>query len=347
MTGNGPVPRPREAAIGTAGALGHDFVPGRDAAAEPARRRPGDLPGTGRAALPGRARGCRTPGSDTAFRRSATRRHGRRPGPGDRRRPGLGRARQAVHHRRHRPRPGQDVGTVGHRRSSPSCSACSPGSSAPPVTARRTPPVAFATLAGRERGRAVRPGPHHRPARLARRARRRVRERRAVEAPVVLPAAASGRQHRGPGTPRWPANVRPPGTNVAFMDGSTLGKIDVQGPDAAQFLDLLYTNLMSSLKVGAIRYGVMCGVDGMVIDDGTVFRLGDAPLPGHHHHRQRGDGAGLDGGVAADRVAAAAGVVHLGHRAVGHHGRGRAPLPRAGRVRWPPVWPSATTTSRS
>ncbi len=64
-------------------------------------------------------------------------------------------------------------------------------------------------------------------------------------------------------------------TGVAFMDASTLGKIDVQGPDAGTFLDLLYTNLMSSLKVGSIRYGVMCGVDGMTLDDGTVFRIAD------------------------------------------------------------------------
>jgi sarcosine oxidase subunit alpha len=62
---------------------------------------------------------------------------------------------------------------------------------------------------------------------------------------------------------------------VGILDGSTLGKIDVQGPDAGEFLDMLYTNLMSSLKVGMIRYGVMCGVDGMVIDDGTVMRLAD------------------------------------------------------------------------
>ena len=62
---------------------------------------------------------------------------------------------------------------------------------------------------------------------------------------------------------------------VGILDGSTLGKIDVQGPDAGQFLDMLYTNLMSSLKVGMIRYGVMCGADGMVIDDGTVMRLAD------------------------------------------------------------------------
>ncbi|MGW6912031.1 sarcosine oxidase subunit alpha family protein [Streptomyces sp. NPDC054940] len=60
---------------------------------------------------------------------------------------------------------------------------------------------------------------------------------------------------------------------VGFMDASTLGKIDVQGPDAGVFLDLLYTNMMSTLKVGMIRYGVMCRPDGMVFDDGTVIRL--------------------------------------------------------------------------
>ena len=64
-------------------------------------------------------------------------------------------------------------------------------------------------------------------------------------------------------------------TAVGMMDGSTLGKIDVQGPDAPEFLDRVYTNLMSTLKVGSVRYGVMCGVDGMVIDDGTVLRLAD------------------------------------------------------------------------
>ncbi|MET8860646.1 sarcosine oxidase subunit delta family protein [Streptomyces sp. NPDC004579] len=60
---------------------------------------------------------------------------------------------------------------------------------------------------------------------------------------------------------------------VAFMDASTLGKIDVQGPDAGVFLDRLYTNMMSTLKVGMIRYGVQCRPDGMVLDDGTVIRL--------------------------------------------------------------------------
>lgn len=63
--------------------------------------------------------------------------------------------------------------------------------------------------------------------------------------------------------------------DVAFMDASTLGKIDVQGPDAAEFLDRLYTNLMSTLRPGMIRYGVMCRQDGMVFDDGTVIRLAE------------------------------------------------------------------------
>jgi sarcosine oxidase subunit alpha len=62
---------------------------------------------------------------------------------------------------------------------------------------------------------------------------------------------------------------------VALMDASTLGKIEVQGPDAAEFLDRVYTNMMSSLKVGSIRYGVMCRPDGMVFDDGTAIRLAE------------------------------------------------------------------------
>jgi sarcosine oxidase, subunit alpha len=62
-------------------------------------------------------------------------------------------------------------------------------------------------------------------------------------------------------------------STVALMDASTLGKIELQGPDAAEFLDLVYTNLISTLRVGSIRYGVMCHADGMIFDDGTVLRL--------------------------------------------------------------------------
>lgn len=63
---------------------------------------------------------------------------------------------------------------------------------------------------------------------------------------------------------------------VGITDVSTLGKIDVQGEDAARFLDFVYTNRMSSLKVGRVRYGLMLREDGFVMDDGTAARLGDA-----------------------------------------------------------------------
>ncbi|MCC5992053.1 MAG: sarcosine oxidase subunit alpha family protein [Rhodobacteraceae bacterium] len=62
---------------------------------------------------------------------------------------------------------------------------------------------------------------------------------------------------------------------VGVCDVSTLGKIDLQGPDAARFLDFVYTNTMSSLKPGRVRYGLMLREDGHVMDDGTCARLGD------------------------------------------------------------------------
>ncbi len=64
-------------------------------------------------------------------------------------------------------------------------------------------------------------------------------------------------------------------TGVGMMDASTLGKIVCRGADVGRFLDRVYTGLFSTLKVGSIRYGVMCGPDGMVVDDGTVARIGE------------------------------------------------------------------------
>ena len=63
-------------------------------------------------------------------------------------------------------------------------------------------------------------------------------------------------------------------TGVGITDVSTLGKIDVQGPDAAKFLDLIYANTFSTLAVGRARYGIMLREDGMMLDDGTTSRLG-------------------------------------------------------------------------
>ncbi len=120
-------------------------------------------------------------------------------------------------------------------------------------------------------------------------------------------------------------------SGVGILDGSTLGKIDVQGPDAPVLLDRLYTNMMSSLKVGMVRYGVMCGVDGMVLDDGTVLRVAE------------------DRFLVYTTTGGAAKVLdwmeewlqtewpdlrvhlHVGHRAVGHLPGGRAALPRRDR----------------
>ncbi|CAN5580832.1 2Fe-2S iron-sulfur cluster-binding protein [soil metagenome] len=64
-------------------------------------------------------------------------------------------------------------------------------------------------------------------------------------------------------------------TGVGAMDVSTLGKVEVAGADAHELLDRMYTSLMSSLRVGSMRYGMMLGLDGMVMDDGVVMRLAE------------------------------------------------------------------------
>jgi sarcosine oxidase subunit alpha len=62
---------------------------------------------------------------------------------------------------------------------------------------------------------------------------------------------------------------------VGILDASTLGKIDIQGPDAREFLNRVYTNAWMKLGVGKCRYGLMCGEDGMVMDDGVTACLGE------------------------------------------------------------------------
>jgi sarcosine oxidase subunit alpha len=62
---------------------------------------------------------------------------------------------------------------------------------------------------------------------------------------------------------------------VGLCDVSTLGKIDVQGKDAGEFLDKLYCNTFSTLAVGKARYGLMLREDGIVYDDGTTSRLAE------------------------------------------------------------------------
>ena len=62
-------------------------------------------------------------------------------------------------------------------------------------------------------------------------------------------------------------------SSLGLLDASTLGKLLVTGPDAGKFLDMLYTNMMSTLKVGKCRYGLMCSENGFLIDDGVVARI--------------------------------------------------------------------------
>lgn len=63
--------------------------------------------------------------------------------------------------------------------------------------------------------------------------------------------------------------------SVGILDASTLGKIEVTGRDAAEFLEMIYTNNWKKLEVGKGRYGFMLGEDGMVMDDGVTLRLSE------------------------------------------------------------------------
>ncbi|WP_029002814.1 sarcosine oxidase subunit alpha family protein [Azorhizobium doebereinerae] len=129
-------------------------------------------------------------------------------------------------------------------------------------------PVAIGAIAGHHRGkdfRPTRPTPTHQWA----------EERGAVfvEAGQWLRA----QYFPQPGEKDWLESVmrevKATRSSVGLIDVSTFGKIDVQGPDAAAFLDRVYINTFSTLAVGKARYGVMLREDGMVMDDGTTARL--------------------------------------------------------------------------
>ena len=74
---------------------------------------------------------------------------------------------------------------------------------------------------------------------------------------------------------------------VGILDASTLGKIDVQGPDARELLNRVYTNAWTKLAPGRCRYGLMCTEDGMVFDDGVTACLADR----HFHMTTTSGGA--------------------------------------------------------
>ncbi len=136
--------------------------------------------------------------------------------------------------------------------------------------AARSPnsPVAIGALAGPHRGKHFRPYRH-----LA-------GHRWAVDHGAVM--VETGQWLRPqyfplPGETDWLESVtreaRAVRASVGVCDVSTLGKIDVQGPDAGAFLDFVYANTFSTLPVGRTRYGLMLREDGFVFDDGTAARL--------------------------------------------------------------------------
>ncbi len=77
---------------------------------------------------------------------------------------------------------------------------------------------------------------------------------------------------------------------VGMMDASTLGKIEITGPDAGEFLNRIYTNAYKKLPTGSARYGVMCKPDGMMFDDGVTLRLDEDT---YYMHTTTGGAAGV------------------------------------------------------
>ncbi len=135
----------------------------------------------------------------------------------------------------------------------------------PPYT-----PIPMGALAGRARGKDFRPfrlTPSHKFA----------EERNAafVETGMWLRAQwypIAGETHWRESCDR---EVRATRESVGVCDVTTLGKIDIQGRDAAAFLDRVYANTFGTLAVGKVRYGLMLREDGIVMDDGTTARMGE------------------------------------------------------------------------
>ncbi len=88
--------------------------------------------------------------------------------------------------------------------------------------------------------------------------------------PTVFPAEGEGDWRQS-----CDREVRMVRGAVGVCDVSTLGKIEVAGPDAARLLDGVYANTVSTIPAGRVRYGLMLREDGFAMDDGTVARLGE------------------------------------------------------------------------
>ena len=104
--------------------------------------------------------------------------------------------------------------------------------------------------------------------------------RHAALGAVFMPAGAWERPeyYAVPGKSRIDSihdEVRRVRTKVAVIDVGTLGKIEIRGPQAAEFLNRVYTARIDLLKVGGTRYGISCDETGVLTDEGVIARLAD------------------------------------------------------------------------
>ncbi len=129
-------------------------------------------------------------------------------------------------------------------------------------------PVPMTVIGGRRRGAA------HEPAE-APAARGRAPRRRRADARIRRLAAARPGTARTIRSSRSSARRSAPARRSALFDGSSLGKIEVIGPDAAKLVDFHSYNRLSTLKPGKIRYGFILSETGIVFDDGVTLRLAD------------------------------------------------------------------------
>lgn len=134
----------------------------------------------------------------------------------------------------------------------------------PPFT-----PISIGSIVGHEHGR------HFRPTRLS-----LLQDWHTSHGAKMMEAGAWMRPFSYPEAGETPAEAamreaRHVRSHVGIIDVSTLGKIAVQGPDAAEFLNRIYVNGWKTLAVGRLRYGVMLREDGFVMDDGATARLGE------------------------------------------------------------------------
>ena len=81
--------------------------------------------------------------------------------------------------------------------------------------------------------------------------------------------------------------------SLGLIDVSTLGKMIVRGPEAAAFLERIYPNRYGDMKLARVRYGIVCGDDGSILDDGTVARLSET----EYYVTTTSSGAGGHGAV--------------------------------------------------